>query len=58
MSTSTPEYEITKRTSVLKLDLQTRRVSAVVDLQQDVATPVGKARMNVKLCWLYITIFD
>ena len=58
MSTSTPEYEITERTIVLKIDYHSRKVLVVLDMQPDVATPAGNARLDVKLCWLYITIFD
>ena len=58
MSTSTPEYKITERTIVLKIDYHSRKVLVVLDLQPDVATPADNAEFDVKLCRLYFTIFD
>ena len=58
MSTSTPEYKITERTIVLKIDYHSRKVLVVSGLQPDVATSAGNAGFHVKWCSQYFTIFD
>ena len=58
MSTSTPEYEITESTILLKIEYHSRKVLVVLDFRPDVTTPVDNAEFDVKLCRLYFTIFD